>query len=358
MKQCKFREQTVKKMEKHAINIREIAKRAGCSASTVSRVLAGRSGAVKISEKTIKKVRKVCEELDYQPSIHAARLFSGRSRVIGFLSACSFMPDDNNFAKSFFHFCGAASGYGYRVLPLLNTGSFRDEKEYLNIFKRGEIDALIVWGARDSDDFLHEIRDAGYPMLLLTNRVGEFPAVTCEHKSPIETMTLAASANGARRIAGIMNDTCHSLIRRQDGFLEAAKKIPAETHLWHLAPEHDFGLRSFHSKIREILAWKPDALICFNDETAVGIIHYLLEHGIRVPHDLMVSGGDNILLSEYAEVPLTTFDQEAEQCARTAAEMLAGHLMEGKPLSSVEISSKVIWRKSLPKPPLFRKKPV
>ena len=342
-------------MEKNGLNIREIAKRAGCSASTVSRVLAGRVGAVKISERTAEKVRKICAELDYQPSIHAARLFSGKSRVIGFLSACSFMPNDNNFAKSFFHFCEAVSVYGYRVLPLLNTGSFRKGKEYLNIFKRGEIDALIIWGAKDSDDFLHEIRDAGYPMLLLTNRVGDFPAVTCEQKSAIEAMTLAASANGAKRIAGIMNDTCHSLIQRRDGFLEAAGKIPAETHLWHLVPEHDFGLRSFHSKIREILAWKPDALICFNDETAVGIIHYLLEHGIRVPHDMMVSGGDNILLSEYGEVALTTFDQEAEHCSRTAAEMLAEHLINEKSLISVEIPSEVIWRKSLPKPPSFRK---
>ena len=335
-------------MEKNGFNIREIAKRAGCSASTVSRVLAGRIGAVKISEKTAEKVRKVCAELDYQPSIHAARLFSGKSRVIGFLSACSFMPDDNNFAKSFFHFCEAASAYGYRVLPLLNTEAFRKEKEYLNIFKRGEIDALIVWGAKDSDDFLHEIRDAGYPMLLLTNRVGDFPAVTCEQKSPIEAMTLAASANGAKRIAAIMNDTCHSLIQRQNGFLEAAEKIQGKTRLWHLAPEHDFGLKSFRTKIARILAWKPDALICFNDETAVGVIHYLLEHGIRVPEDLVVSGGDNILLSEYGEVPLTTFDQKAEQCSRTAAKMLAEHLMKGKSLISIEIPSRVIWRKSLP----------
>lgn len=343
-------------MEKNGLNIREIAKWAGCSASTVSRVLAGRIGTVKISEKTAEKVRKVCAELDYQPSIHAARLFSGRSRVIGFLSACSFMPDDNNFAKSFFHFCEAVSAYGYRVLPLLNTESFRKEKEYLNIFKRGEIDALIVWGAKDSDEFLHEIRKAGYPMLLLTNRVGNFPAVTCEQKSAIEIMTLAASANGAKRIAAIMNDSCHSLIQRQNGFLDAAEKISGETKIWFLEPYNDFGLKSFRTKIRDILAWQPDAIICFNDETAVGVIRYLLEHGINVPQDLQISGGDNILLAEYGEVPVTTFDQKAKQCSIAAAKMLAEHLMKGRPLLSVEIPSGVIWRKSLPEPSDFSKK--
>ena len=70
-------------------NIREIARRAGCSPSTVSRVLSNHSdsGSVKISAATCERIMAICAELDYTPSIHAARLFSHRSKVIGFLVA-------------------------------------------------------------------------------------------------------------------------------------------------------------------------------------------------------------------------------------------------------------------------------
>lgn len=127
-----------------SINIRKIAELAECSPSTVSRVLAGRSGTIRISEATRKRILQVCAELDYQPSIHASRLFSGHSGVVGFLTAGEFMLEDDNLAKSFFHVCRELFRYGCRCLPLMNDRSFRENREYLNIFKRHEIDGLLV----------------------------------------------------------------------------------------------------------------------------------------------------------------------------------------------------------------------
>ena len=148
-----------------AVNIRKIAELAECSPSTVSRVLAGRAGTIRISEATRERIKRVCAELDYQPSIHASRLFSGHSGVIGFLTAGKFMLEDDNLAKSFFHVCSELFRYGCRCLPLIDDKAFRENREYLNIFKRNEIDGLLVWGAREGDPFLEELRRAGYPFL-------------------------------------------------------------------------------------------------------------------------------------------------------------------------------------------------
>jgi len=337
-------------MEKNAINIREIAKRAGCSPSTVSRVLAGKTGSVKISEKTSERVRQVCAELDYQPSIHAARLFSGRSRVIGFLSACLFLPEDDNFGKSFFYLCEELSKHGYRLLPLLNTASFREEKEYLNVFKRNEIDALIVWGAQEKDTFLQEIRDAGYPFLLMTNKVGDFPAVYSEQQTPVAELTRACVSRGAKRIAAVMGRAGFCFAQRRNGFQQAVRECGIESREWFLPECQDSGLHGSAHLAPEIIAWKPDAVICCNDETAVGIARCCISRGIRIPGELMIAGGDNITLSEYSQIPLTTFDQMAKKCAGTAAKIILAHLLKNKPLYSEEISSKIIWRRSLPKP--------
>ena len=163
-------------MEK-PLNIRRIAALSGCSPSTVSRVLSGRSTSIRISGETRERILEVCRSVDYHPSIHAARFFSRQAGAIGFLTATEFMPDDDNLSKSFFAVCRELFRRSYRTLPLLSNRPFIETREYLNIFKRNEIDGLIIWGAQEKHSFLDELADAGYPFLLLTNRVGNHPAV-------------------------------------------------------------------------------------------------------------------------------------------------------------------------------------
>lgn len=91
-------------MEK-PLNIRRIAALSGCSPSTVSRVLSGRSTSIRISGETRERILEVCRSVDYHPSIHAARFFSRQAGAIGFLTATEFMPDDDNLSKSFFAVC-------------------------------------------------------------------------------------------------------------------------------------------------------------------------------------------------------------------------------------------------------------
>lgn len=328
------------------VNIRKIAELANCSPSTVSRVLAGRSGTIKISEATRKRIVQVCAELDYQPSIHAARLFSKHSGVIGFLTAGTFMLEDDNLAKSFFHVCSRLFQSGCRCLPLINDPAFREKREYLNIFKRNEIDGLIIWGAQEKDTFLEELRRAGYPFILIANKVADYPSVCSGQKEPVMELVRACIRKGAKRLAGLMASDGFCYRQRKLGFLEASEGC--ETRLFPLSANETERLSSAYETAPAILAFSPDAVICANDEAAVGIEKYCLEHGIRIPEDLLLTGGDNIKLSEYCQVPLTTFDQMAAECAVKAVELLLDHLKTGTPLKSAELQSRIIRRNSLP----------
>lgn len=95
---------------------------------------------------------------------------------------------------------------------------------------------------------------------------------------------------------------------------------------------------------------KPDAVICANDEAAVAVETRCLERGIRIPQDLLLTGGDNIRLSEHCPVPLTTFDQMAAECAAACVEMMISHLKENTPLTTRQIPVNLVWRASMPHP--------
>ena len=321
------------------VNIREIARELSCSPSTVSRVLSGRESSIKISEKTRRRILDYCGKIGYQPSIHAARFFSGQSRTIGFLAG-SEMIDDENLARSLFAVCRELFKAGYRCLPLLNDRRFIDTKEYLNIFRRNEIDALIVWGANEDCTCLEELSEAGLPFLLLTNRLNGYPSVTVEQKGPVALLTRRCRELGARRLAGLFCENGDSHQQRRAGFLAGAEGAEYRIFSSNLTREEIPAIAP------EVLEWRPDAIICGNDYAAIAIERCLLERGLRIPEDVLLTGGDNIAASLDCIVPLSTFDQRAEACAVNCVKILLDRLQNQTPLRSMELFSEPLWRES------------
>ena len=330
-------------MEEKPLNIRRIAQLSGCSPSTVSRVLSGRNTSIRISEATRRRILEVCRQQDYHPSIHAARFFSGRAGVIGFLVAAESMLDDDNLSRSFFSVCRELFRYNYRTLPLLGNRPFIETGDYLNIFKRNEIDGLIIWGAQEKHTFLHDLAASGYPFLLLTNRVGNYPAVYAAQQEAVRQLTCRCIGRGAKRIAAIMSRNGDSYRARLAGFLEAAAD-----HEPYLVYGEELTLSDALPLADDVLDHAPDAVICANDETALAVETRCMERGIRIPEDLVLAGGDNIKLSRHCPIPLTTFDQKAAECAAASVEILISHLQNGTALTSREIPTELIWRASLP----------
>lgn len=314
------------------INIRKIAELAQCSPSTVSRVLSDKVTGIKISAETRARIWEVCRELDYQPSVHAIRLFSKRARSIGFLPSRECFILDDNLARSMNTVFLELNRYGYRCLPLINDDRFMQEREYINLFKRKEIDALIVWGASEDSVWLRELEYRQLPFMLLTNRYESYPAVSCDNKNGIAQMVEHCRQRGAKRLAYLHIARGDSCLQRHAGFLEAA--AGCQTRVINV---DKFGIEDGHAAAPAILEFKPDAVICANDRLAFGLERTLLQAGIRIPEDLLITGGDNIEMAQYAPVPLTTFDQMAEDCAAACVDILLKHLDHNEPLRSAVI---------------------
>jgi DNA-binding LacI/PurR family transcriptional regulator len=137
---------------------------------------------------------------------------------------------------------------------------------------------------------------------------------------------------------------------RREGFLAAAQGYSFEIITPHvLNPDNQSIQASMQAACEAAYQMKPDAIVCANDENAVYLEMFLLSKGVRIPEDIMITGGDNLKLSEFCPVPLTTFDLMTERCARESVRVMLDHLEKKIPLCSQEIPSQLIWRKSLPK---------
>jgi DNA-binding LacI/PurR family transcriptional regulator len=332
-------------------NIREIAKKAKCSPATVSRILSGRSGDISISEKTRARIMEICREHDYHPSIHATRLFSKTAKTIGFLYGGVIDFYNENRSISLSYVTEALSEHGYRLLPFGNNTAFREKEEYISVFKRGEIDGLIVWGASEKNhSYLKALNDTSFPVLYLTNKMPGRPSVYSEQRTMIEAMTRACIERGARKLIGIMPEDGYCLHERREGFLAAAQGHSFEIISPHALNTDNQSIQaSMLAACEAAYQMNPDAIVCANDENAVYQEMFLLSKGVRIPEDIMITGGDNLKLSEFCPVPLTTFDPMTERCARESVRIMLDHLEKKTPLRSQEIPSQLIWRKSLPK---------
>ncbi len=322
------------------VNIRRIAELSGTSASTVSRVLSGKDTDIKISAETRDRIMTVCRELDYQPSIHASRLFSRQSKVIGFLPARNLFIEDDNLARSMSGVYSRLHLAGYRCMPVVYDDNFVSGKEYLNLFKRQEIDALVIWGADESYTWLEELHSEKHPFMLLANRFMSYPSVTCDQKSGITAMVKHCQEQGARKLVYVNMGTGDSCQQRREGFLEAV--CDDEAHI----VTGGIGIEDGLNAVNEILNLNPDAVICGNDRLAVGVEQGLIAAGKRIPEDIMITGGDNIELGIYCPVALTTFDQMSRHCAEIGVDILLNHLKRRMPLRSEVIPSEIYIRRS------------
>ena len=157
------------------VNMRDVARAAGVSPGTVSRVLSNRMGRTRVSAATRQKILDAVRTLDYVPNINARRLFSNRSGVFGLVLPRFDFPmrrmfEDQHLMRILAGIEETISPEGYRVLLIFADRDFVSGKEYLNIFRSKQLDGVFIWGAASADRFYAELGEHGYPHVFITTR--------------------------------------------------------------------------------------------------------------------------------------------------------------------------------------------
>lgn len=202
---------------KASCSIRDLARYVGLSTCTVSKVLNNRSD-FKIQEETRQRVLEAARTLNYVPNVNAQRLFQKKSGIIGLLIP-SQTDGDNAFADN--HFVNMLAGLerpllesGYNLLLQFNDPELKKESRYLNLFRAGSLDGLLIWGAHRSDRCYEElIADGARSILYLAGP---------EENSVVELMTAGIEA-GIRGTAATLFTT-HGLFSQNDTYRQVLRQ--------------------------------------------------------------------------------------------------------------------------------------
>jgi LacI family transcriptional regulator len=298
---------------RNGVTIRDVAARAGVSIATVSRVL---RGSTPVTPATRDRVLAAVAELGFRPSVLGRSLAEGRHAANGIV-----FPDLSGpyYAEVVLGYEEAAGELGRSVLILSTHG--RDAAPDMVRDLAGRVDGLVVLGRTVSDDVVQEIAIRKVPIVLLARPApGEVHSVKAENVESAARLTEHLIAHGHRRFvflgdAGSSPDT----VERWAGFRAALKAAGLAV------PEAPVpvGLREEEGErvTAEVIAsGLPDAVVCANDEVALGLMAGLRRAGVDVPGQVAVTGWDDVMAARYAG--LTTVRQPMRELGARAARML------------------------------------
>ena len=307
------------------VTIRDVAREAGVSVATVSRVI-NDSGPV--SEDTRRRIREIASRMRYVPDSAARSLITRRSTTIGVL-----LPDlyGEFFSEVIRGIDQTAQRSGYHLLV---SGSHNDKREIEAAIRtmRGRVDGLIVMSPEVDTGALVSNIPASTPVVLLNCLVDDkFDSVTTDNFGGAHAMVRHLVTLGHRRIAFITGpDRNYDAADRLRGYRAAIRDTGAELDD-ALECAGDFTEAAGHRAAQEILTLSPRATAIFaaNDSMAIGALSALREGGIRVPDDMAVAGFDDIPIARYMSPPLTTVHVSISEMGERGVQMLLG-AVDGK----------------------------
>jgi DNA-binding LacI/PurR family transcriptional regulator len=326
--------------------IADVARRAGVSIATVSRVLNGTS---KVADTTAERVRAAIAELHYVPRAAARGLASRRTNTIGLL-----LPEISGqfFPPLLRGIEAGARENGYHLLIY----STWDRRYLLDLpyppLGEHNTDGLLVFTDSLRDEDLAHFRRTGFPVVLLYRSPPQslpIPCITFENKAGARALVdHLIEVHGYRRIAFLSGPPGNEdSFWRELGYRESleAHGLPYDPSLVAVG---GFDEEEAAAAVARWLAegLNVDAIFAGDDEAASGAIAALQQVDLRVPDDIAVVGFDDLVVSRYLNPPLTTVRVPIEQTGRVAVEQLIRLIRTGTADPLVLLPTQLVIRRS------------
>lgn len=301
----------------HGVTSIDVAKAAGVSQTTVSRILSGYPG---VSEQVRLRVEAAIEQLGYRPNLSARSLVTSRTHTIGVVLGD---PRNSYYAELLHTISDVLGRAGYRTLIL--SGRAETAEDLAATLRETNVDAVILTTTLLSPDEEGRIVSLG------------LPSVTMSADAPIGAATIAPDNREGGRIAGrhlvtlghrrigvIAGPLGAASVRdRHDGFLEelSVAGVAFDDDLLEIA-DLDYT-RAFEAAARLLSrADMPTAIFCHNDLVAFAALNAARSLDVAVPGDVSVIGFDDVAMSSWESFDLTTVRQPIRDMARGAADMV------------------------------------
>jgi DNA-binding LacI/PurR family transcriptional regulator len=327
--------------------LEDVAKRAGVSTATVSKVL---SNTPYFTAKTRDRVMQAVEELGYVPNLAARALSMGRTHIIGVVFPYVYEPmfTDPLILHILEGIEAECSEQNYNMLlstPRLTADGW--EENYRQLVQSGYLEGVIAIDNHPLASALKPVHEKGIPSVAIGYHQSEFYIRSDDQSGGLQLMQHVL-ALGHRRIGIItVPEEMHFSVHHRLGGLRAAAEEAGLDYRKFPEMDGDFSITSGANCAARLLTGHPDltALVCLNDRMAMGAIQQARAMGRRVPDDLTVVGYDNIPMAEVFAPPITTVDQQAPELGRVGAHMLFDVLHGHRP-DPVELPTYLVVRQS------------
>jgi LacI family transcriptional regulator len=330
------------------LTLEDIAKKAGVSRSTVSRVINHQPN---VSEDVRARVWKVIDTTGYQPNVAARSLASQRSSMIGLVlphSVSSFFVDPY-FPNLIQGIAQGCNKYDHTLGLFLVATKEDEEKIFPRVSRSGLLDGVILQAGHHGDPMMGRMMSSNIPLVF----VGR--PFQSENVSYIDIENVDGSYNavahlirlGYERIATIAGPAHSTVgIDRRQGYLLALRErgMPVDESL---IVEGDFTEAGGYQAMKKLLPAEPNAVFAASDIMAVGAMRATREAGLEIPDDIAFIGFDDLPLATPPNPPLTTIRQPIFRFGVTAVETLIDLIENGaEPPRRIVMSTELVIRKS------------
>ncbi|SMD43662.1 transcriptional regulator, LacI family [Aquiflexum balticum DSM 16537] len=308
---------------KKSITIKDIAKKLNISTATVSRALRGSS---EISKETKSAVMKIAKEMHYHPNLLARSLINKTSKVLGVV-----VPTINRqfWSNSISGIESVAYKKGYKVMIFQSAESYQKEVEIVEILANSMVDGILIAFSKETQDYAHieDLRERGIPVLLFERVCESLPLskVITDDFFGAKCIVNHLIERGKNRIAYIGGPlslpVCMERFRGyQSALLE--NKISFDQDLVIEISDFDADFSSNAFKNLWHSGNRPDAVFCFADILALGVLAASKELGIKVPKDLAIAGFGNDDITKYVSPSISTMAQPSFEIGQLAAKLI------------------------------------
>lgn len=313
-----------------AVTISDIAKEAGVSIATVSRVM---NNTKAVSPELKERVYSVIEKNHFTPNALAQGLITKKTNVIGVI-----VPDISNtvfgtLTKGINSVCAEK---GYAIMVCESRGEPEKEKALLDILEERQIDGLLFSGVNVGQDLLDAMNKKKYPIVLMMQEASvenrRIDTVVHDNTKAVYDAVRFLGENGHRRIAYLGGPAYDysSGRKRLEGYRKAMEELqlPVPDSYIEQVPFSFAGGAEGMRRIYEENSSLPTAVMAGNDLIAIGAIQFLNSQGIAVPDEISVMGFDDQDLTTYFRPELSTVRIPYFDEGKLAAEQLLYHMAD------------------------------
>ncbi len=297
-------------------SIREVAKLANVSPSTVSRVI---NGTANVDEEKKRRVLKAIDESGFTPNEVARSLFKKSSKTIGVI-----VPSITNpfFTEMSSAIEKTANEYGYRMTICNTSGNVEKEKNAISMLTSMNVDGIVI--TTSNQELKKILENCETPIVAIDRVISKNTAGGYIHCDNYEGGRIAAQhliQNGCKSIVCVRGlESISSARERYQGYLD----VCTEQGIREQSIRCDYSFTEGLTMTEKLLEEFPDVdgIIACNDMVAISIYKVLCRRGIRVPEDIQLVGYDNISLAHLMTPELTTVAQPIEKMGVKAVKML------------------------------------